>query len=172
MEKLKTLTDAARAIVDKKSGEFVVNQMTSDELKALSEVVRNLKTFIQNFNRFHYNAMFRHVFEAGDNSIDFMGKMKPAEHTGGISKFVLWDQMRPAYAFERFGDGGVAIYDGLRRGQATLAFNTKKIQTFAEKAYTTAEVQAWEKDVKTIELDGDIIKMQYIILPILNFQKI
>ena len=159
MDKLKTLTDAAKAIVDKKSGEFVVNQMTSSELKELSDVVRNLKAFIQNFNRFHYNSMFRHVFEAGDNSIEFMGEMKPAEHTGGVSKFVLWDQMRPAYAFERFGEGGKAVYDGLRRGQATMAFNTKKIADFAEKAYTAAEVQAWEKDVKTIELDSSIIKM-------------
>ena len=159
MEKLKTLTEAAKAIVDKKSGEFVVNQMTSAELKALSEVVRNLKAFIQNFNRFHYNSMFRHVFEAGDNSIDFMDQLKPAAHTGGVSKFVLWDQMRPAYAFERFGEGGVAIYDGLRRGQATMAFNTKKIADFAEKAYTPAEVQAWEKEVKTIELEGSIVKM-------------
>ena len=159
MEKLNMLIEAAREIVDKNTGEFVVNQMTSAELKALSEVVRNLKAFIQNFNRFHYNAMFRHVFEAGDNSIEFMGQMKPAEHTGGISKFLLWEQMRPAYAFERFGEGGVAIYDGLRRGQATLAFNTKKIQAFSEKAYTTEEVRAWEKEVKTIELDGSIVKM-------------
>ena len=159
MEKLNMLIEAAKEIVDKNTGEFVVNQMTSAELKALSEVVRNLKAFIQNFNRFHYNAMFRHVFEAGDNSIEFMGQMKPAEHTGGISKFLLWEQMRPAYAFERFGEGGVAIYDGLRRGQATLAFNTKKIQAFSEKAYTTEEVRAWEKEVKTIELDGSIVKM-------------
>lgn len=159
MDKLKTLTEAAKAIVDKKSGEFVVNQMTSAELKALSEVVRNLKAFIQNFNRFHYNSMFRHVFEAGDNSIDFMGQLKPAAHTGGVSKFVLWDQMRPSYAFERFGEGGVAVYDGLRRGQATMAFNTKKIAEFAEKAYTPAEVQAWEKEVKTIELEDSIVKM-------------
>ena len=159
MEKLTTLIESARAIVKENSGEFVVNQMTSAELKALSEVVRNLKAFIQNFNRFHYNAMFRHVSEAGDNAIEFMDELKPAEHTGGISKFVLWDQMRPAYAFERFGEGGVAVYDGLRRGQATMAFNTKKIQEFAEKAYTAAEVQAWEKEVKTIELEGSIIKM-------------
>ena len=159
MEKLTTLIESARAIVKENSGEFVVNQMTSAELKALSEVVRNLKAFIQNFNRFHYNAMFRHVSEAGDNAIEFMDELKPAEHTGGISKFVLWDQMRPAYAFERFGEGGIAVYDGLRRGQATMAFNTKKIQEFAEKAYTAAEVQAWEKEVKTIELEGSIIKM-------------
>ena len=133
-------------------GEFVVNRMTSDELKELSGIVRILKKYIMDMNRFHVNAMFQHVSEAGDNSIDFLGKLKPAQHTGTVSEFLKWQQMRPAYAFERFGEGGKAIYDGLRRGQATLAFDTKQIEAFAEKTYTTEEVRAWDKQLKTINL--------------------
>ena len=152
MKNLHNFIDTAQQIVDKNSGEFIINQMTSEELRELSKVVRTLKKYIMQMNRFHVNSMFQHVYEAGENSIDFLDQMKPAENTGGVSKFLLWDQMRPAYAFERFGEGGMAIYDGLRRGQATLAFNTKKIQAFAEKAYTTAEVKAWENQVKTIRL--------------------
>ena len=152
MKNLHNFIDTAQQIVDNNSGEFIINQMTSEELRELSKVVRTLKKYIMQMNRFHVNAMFQHVYEAGENSIDFLDQMKPAENTGGVSKFLLWDQMRPAYAFERFGEGGMAIYDGLRRGQATLAFNTKKIQAFAEKAYTTAEVKAWENQVKTIRL--------------------
>ena len=152
MKNLHRFIDTAQGIVDSNSGDFIINQMTSEELQELSKVVRTLKKYIMQMNRFHVNAMFQHVYEAGDNSIDFLGQMKPAEKTGGVSQFLLWQQMRPAYAFERFGDGGMAIYDGLRRGQATLAFNTKKIQAFAEKAYTTAEVKAWEDQVKTIRI--------------------
>ena len=152
MKNLHNFIDTAQQIVDNNSGEFIINQMTSEELRELSKVVRTLKKYIMQMNRFHVNSMFQHVYEAGENSIDFLDQMKPAENTGGVSKFLLWDQMRPAYAFERFGEGGMAIYDGLRRGQATLAFNTKKIQAFAEKAYTTAEVKAWENQVKTIRL--------------------
>ena len=160
MDRLQTLIDSAQQIVDSRSGEFVVNQMTSDELRELSQVVRTLKTFIQQFNRFHANAMFQHVSEAGDNSISELDQMDNASaRTGAVSNFVLWQQIRPAYAFERFGKGGEAIYDGLRRGQATLAFNTKKIQEFAEKAYTEAEVKAWEKQIKPIKLGDDIVKM-------------
>jgi N12 class adenine-specific DNA methylase len=160
MERLQDLIDGAQAIVEKHSGEFVVNQMTSQELKELSQVVRTLKQYIQNFNKFHANAMFQHVSDAGDNSIEELALMKNAsEHTGTVSNFVLWQQMRPAYAFERFGNGGKAIYDGLRRGQAKLAFNTKTIQEFAEKAYTEAEVRAWEKEIKSVKLGGDIVKM-------------
>ena len=152
MRNLRSFMDTAQGIVDSNSGDFIINQMTAEELQNLSKVVRTLKKYIMQMNYFHVNAMFKHVYDAGDNSIDFMGQLKQAEHTGGISNFVLWQQMRPAYAFERFGDGGKAIYDGLRRGQATLAFNTKKIQAFAEKAYTTAEVKAWESQVKTIRI--------------------
>ena len=152
MKNLHRFIDTAQGIVDSNSGDFIINQMTSEELQELSKVVRTLKKYIMQMNRFHVNAMFQHVYEAGENSIDFLGQMEPAENTGAVSQFLLWQQMRPAYAFERFGEGGMAIYDGLRRGQATLAFNTKKIQAFAEKAYTTAEVKAWENQVKTIRI--------------------
>ena len=160
MDRLQQLIDTAQAIVEKNSGEFVVNQMTSDELKELSQVVRTLKEYIQNFNKFHANAMFQHVSEAGDSTIEELGGMKNAsDKTGTVSNFVFWQQIRPAYAWERFGAGGKAIYDGLRRGQAKLAFNTKEIQAFAEKAYTEAEVKAWEKEIKEIPLGGDIVKI-------------
>lgn len=160
MDRLDTFITSAQALVENNSGEFIINQMTAEELRELSQVVRTLKEYIKNFNKFHVNAMFKHVYEAGDDTILTLGQMKSAgPRTGNVSNFVLWQQMRPAYAFERFGDGGKAIYDGLRRGQATLAFNTKKIQEFAEKAYTAAEVKAWEKEIKEIRLGGDIIKM-------------
>ena len=160
MDRLQTLIDSAQQIVNQKTGDFVVNQMTSDELRELSQVVRTLKQYIQNFNRFHVNAMFQHVYEAGDSTIGELKHMGNAsERTGKVSNFVFWQQIRPAYAFERFGKGGEAIYDGLRRGQAKLAFNTKTIEAFAKKAYTEHEVKAWEKHVKTINLGGDIVKM-------------
>jgi len=152
MKNLRNFMDTAQGIVDSNSGDFIINQMTADELKTLSKVVRTLKKYIMQMNRFHVNSMFKHVYDGGENSIDFMEQLKPAENTGAVSQFLLWQQMRPAYAFERFGEGGTAIYDGLRRGQAQLAFNTKKIQAFAEKAYTAAEVKAWENEVKTIRI--------------------
>ena len=154
MKNLHRFINTAQGIVDNSNGEFVINQMTADELRELSKVVRTLKKYIMQMNYFHVNAMFKHVYEAGDDSIHFLSLLKPAENTGGVSNFLLWQQMRPAYAFERFGAGGMAIYDGLRRGQATLAFNTKKIKAFSDKAYTAAEVKAWENQVKTIRLGG------------------
>lgn len=159
MENLQTFIDSAQAIVEKNSGEYVINRMTSEELRELSKVVRTLKKYITQMNRFHANAMYQHVYEAGDNSIEYMGQIGNADNTGPVSNFMLWQQIRPAYAFERFGEGGMAIYDGLRRGQATLAFNTQKIKEFADKAYTAEEVKAWEKEVKSFRLGSDDVKI-------------
>ncbi len=159
MERLQTFIDSTEALVKKNSGELVINLMTSEELKELSQVVRTLKKYIMQFNRFHYNAMYQHVYEAGDSSIEYMSEMKPAGNTGKISEFLLWQQIRPAFAFERFGEGGKSIYDGLRRGQAQLAFNTEKIKEFADKTYTAKEVQAWENELKSFTITGDLVKI-------------
>lgn len=160
MDKLQGFIDTTKSLINKYSGELVINQMKSDELKELSQMVRTLKKYIMEFNRFHANAMYKHVYEAGDNSIEELSALNNASSKiGNISNFINWQQIRPAYAFERFGSGGMAIYDGLRRGQARLAFNAKKIQEFAESVYTAKEVEAWEKEIVDIKLGEDIVKM-------------
>ena len=160
MESLENFRKSAQSLLDKSAGEFIINQMTSDELKELSKVVRTLKKYIMQINRFHNNSMYQHVYEAGDDSIEFLKELGNAgDRTGAVSNFLFWQQIRPAYAFERFGKGGEAIYDGLRRGQAKLAFNTKEIESFTKKAYTDKEVKAWEDEIKTFSLGRDIVKM-------------
>lgn len=163
-EKLKGFIASAQAIVNAKSGQSVINQMTSQELKSLSEIVKAVKKLVQDFNRFHSNAVYQHVSEAGDATIREMNEYKDAKSRTkageGINNFVFWNQIRPAYAFERFGNGGKAIYDGLRRGQAQLAFDTKEIVAFSEKAYTEKEVTQWDKEVKTIQLEEGTVKMR------------
>ena len=165
MEKLQTFINSVKNLTNENSGEFVVNRMTSDELKSLSEIVVTLKKLIQDCNKFHYNSMYRHVWEAGDATIDSLSEYKDAKSRSKagetVDNFIFWQQIRPAYAWERFGAGGKAIYDGLRRGQARLAFNTKKIVQFAEKTYTEAEVKEWEKEIKEVALDdGSVIRVK------------
>ena len=165
MERLTGFIKTARDIVEHGNGQFVINQMTSQELKELSRIVTVLKKHIQNFNRFHANAVYQHVYDAGDNTIDSLSKHNDSKSRSkagdAIDNFVFWQQIRPAYAWERFGEGGKAIYDGLRRGQARLAFNTKRIVEFSENAYSAEEVLEWEKDVKEISLDdGSVIRVK------------
>lgn len=151
-------------IAESDGQDFVLNRMESKDLKNLSEVVTKLKKYVKEFNQFHANAMYKHVYEAGDDSINTMAKMGNATAkrawVKGANNFVFWQNMRPAYAFERFGKGGEAIYDGLRRGQDKLAFNTKQVTDFSEKTFTPKEVKGWGKEIKEFSLsDGSKIKM-------------
>lgn len=159
MDDLQNFISTANALVRKNSGEFVINQMSSSELRDLYRVIKVMKTFITQVNQFHSNAMFQHVSDAGFSSIAFLDELKQNQNAGAASNFLLWQNMRPAYAFERFGDGGVAIYDELRQGQSKLAFNTRQIIEFAESAYTEKEVKAWEKEVKTLNMSWGKAKL-------------
>lgn len=160
-ETLQEFIDSAQRIVSDGEGEYVINRMNSEQLKDLSKIVRSLKTFIKQMNVFHANAMYQHVYEAGDDTIDSLGRMNDAgKSANGVSNYLFWKSIRPAYAFERFGKGGEAIYDGLRRGQAQLAFNSREIIDFAEETYTAKEVKSWEE--KTVEIaleDGETVRM-------------
>ena len=161
MERLNDFIGLVRELTAEKSGEFVINKMTSEELKELAGVVKVLKAYVTQMNKFHANAMFAHVWEAGDSTIAALSEMgNNGGEANAASNFVFWQQIRPAYAFERFGEGGKAIYDGLRRGQAQLAFNTQKIVDFTEKAYTDKEVKAWEKEIKNIKISAGTVKMR------------
>lgn len=157
MDEMQNFVDAVNALPT--GQEFIINQMTADELKTLSRLVRVTKKLITQMNAFHQNAMFRHSYDAGENSVGFMSELKRPAKTGKVSDFVLWQNMRPAYAFERFGDGGKSIFRELSGAYGTYALNTKKIVDFAEKTYTKEEVNAWEKEIKTFNLGGDTVRV-------------
>ena len=159
IDRLQSFINATNAIT-KRDGAFVINKMTGEELKELSKIVRTLKKFITEMNIFHYNAVFSHVTDAAESTITELRSIKNAGIAqNGVTNWGFWQNIRPAYAFERFGEGGKAIYDEFRRAQATLAFNAKEIIEFAESTYTRAEVKAWEKEYKEFNLDGDTVRV-------------
>lgn len=136
------------------AGEFTINEMTAQELKVLSGLVKNLKKFIRQVNAFHQNAIFEHVSEASQSSMEFMRELGEAKRDGNLDNFLLWQNLRPAYGFERFGRGGEAIWDELRRGQDKLAFNTVEISDFVKQTYTPEQVKEWSETVEVFEI-GD-----------------
>lgn len=140
--------------------EFVINAMTSDELKRLSATITAIKHYVQLMNAFQANAIYQHVFDAGDDTISYLEQMKKAGFTErGIFNYFTWTQMRPAYAWARFGKGGEAIFDELRRAQGTLAFNAAEIIEFTKKLYTDKEVNEWTKETKTFDINGDKVEV-------------
>lgn len=160
MENFDAMIERAEELMQRNSGEFVVNQMSAKDLKELSRVLKVLKQHIQTMNVFHNNAMFQHVDEAGESSIEHLGKFRKSRAGGTAYKFLRFDYMRPSMAFDHFGDGGRSIVKELQEGQAEQAFLANEIIGFAKKTYSGKEVKAWSEDVKTFTLsDGKEISL-------------
>lgn len=161
MPKLQALGDAVTALTGTASEKgYVINRMSAADLKSLSEIIRTLKKSISRFNTFHQNSFFKHVSDAAESSIKYLDDLPLDKTANKATNFMFWQTMRPAYAFERFGEGGKSIYDELRRGQARLAFHVKEIESFTKQTYTDNEVKGWERDVKSIELsDGSTMNL-------------
>ncbi len=140
--------------IDQHTGTFVVNQMTGGELRELSNTLRTLRQYISNMNQFHNNAMFRHAYEAGEETIEHLSELQKSKKGSRAYKFMRFDYMRPSYVFEHFGKGGQSIEHEFREGQAQQAFLANTIIDFAKETYSGREVKAWGDESRSFELEN------------------
>lgn len=133
-------------------GDFVINKMSSDDIKQLSKLINTLNHSIREMSTLYANMRFARVEELGDSSISFMEALGDANGTNAFGDFVTWDNALPYYAFKRFGESGESVFEELMDSQDKLAFLSKIILDFSEKAWTSKEAQAWSEDTHTIEL--------------------
>ena len=161
VEGLESYIAGIKKIADEYGGESVINKMSSEELKNLAYVVKVLKKFIVGMNKFHHNAVYRHVYEAGDALIEYTSEMESdGGKTGALKNFVHYKNARPAVVFERFGRPGMAIWDGLQEGQDQFGFNTQKIVDFTEKTFKESEVKAFREELHTFGIGGEKVTMR------------
>lgn len=160
--KVEKLAAQARELADRAADQSAINTMTAAQLKELLDVLTGMKTLIRNANRFHSNAMFQHVTQAGADTVAFTRKHRDWSRArgrmaagGNAENWIFWKNVRPALIFQRFGKVGQAILQELEQGQDALARNTDAVVKFAEKTYTAKEVAEWEDKRKTIRFaDG------------------
>ena len=138
--------------------ELVLNNMTATDLQTLDKVVKTIKHAVNKLNKFHTVNHARGIANLSRESVvymDSLGKTKiyDAKTLRGRSKKLLeWGNALPYYAFKRFGDGGMKVYEALQDGWDKFAFNIKKIMDTANETYTSKEVKEWSKEVKTFKI--------------------
>ena len=141
---------------------FTVNQMTAADLKTLSDFMSNLRTAINNMNRFMANARYASVQTAAQADIERMkrlGKASEASASAAV-RFAGWENGTPYYITKRLGPGAKSIFDGFAKGWERLAFNAQEIIDFTKDLYTDEEVRDWKRDIHEITLsDGSKVKM-------------
>lgn len=154
----------AADIISQNPGENVVNRMDGEQLQQLDRMLTILTRSIQNANKLKANAHFETARQAAQATVlelERLGQAKGRTKAGEkVAGFFSWDNTTPYYAFQRFGEGGKAIFEALSAGWDQMAFNTKKVMRFTEQTYKPEEVKAWSKETHTLKLEsGETAKM-------------
>ena len=135
---------------------FTVNDMTAEELRHLDTLLTVLSTSVKKTNQLMANSRYRSVQQASQNSIEELGKLGKQGKAAktGLAAFGFWDNTTPFYAFQRFGEGGKAIFEGISKGWEQMAFNAKKIIDFTEKLYTAKEARTWREETHEVKFEN------------------
>ena len=138
--------------------EFVLNQMTLEDLTTLDNMVKTIKHAVTKMNKFHIIHHAQGISSLAQETIidvDELGKAKiynPEKMKGKIQKLLNWKNTVPYYAFKRFGNSGKKVFEAFQDGWDKLAFNVKEIIDFTNDTYKAKEVQDWEKELHTFNL--------------------
>lgn len=164
LEEMQKHINTASAIISQNPGENVVNRMNGEQLQQLDRMLTILTRSIQNANKLKANAHFETARQAAQATVlelDRLGQAKGRTKAGEkVAGFFNWENTTPYYAFQRFGEGGKAIFEALSAGWDQMAFNTKKVMRFTEQTYKPEEVKAWSKETHTFKLEsGETAKM-------------
>lgn len=164
LEEMQKHINTASAIISQNPGENVVNRMTGEQLQQLDRMLTILTRSIQNANKLKANAHFetaRQAAQATVQELERLGQAKGRTKVGDkVANFFNWENTTPYYAFQRFGEGGKAIFEALSAGWDKMAFNTKAVMGFTEQTYKPEEVKAWSKETHTFKLEsGESVKM-------------
>lgn len=164
LEEMQKHINTASAIISQNPGENVVNRMNGEQLQQLDRMLTILTRSIQNANKLKANAHFETARQAAQATVlelDRLGQAKGRTKVGDkVANFFNWENTTPYYAFQRFGEGGKAIFEALSAGWDQMAFNTKTVMRFTEQAYKPEEVKAWSKETHTLKLEsGETVKM-------------
>ena len=164
LEEMQTHISIAADIISQNPGENVVNRMNGEQLQQLDRMLTILTRSIQNANKLKANAHFETARQAAQATVlelERLGQAKGRTKFGDkVANFFNWENTTPYYAFQRFGEGGKAIFEALSAGWDQMAFNTKKVMGFTEQTYKPEEVKAWSKETHTFKLEsGESVKM-------------
>lgn len=152
VDQVREMAEKIKQMIANVDGDFVVNKMSSDDIKQITKIIRTLNHSIREMSTLYSNLRFAKVDELGNNSISFMEEIGEADSTSAVGDFVSWDNALPYYAFKRFGESGESVFEELMDAQDKMAFLADEIIKFREKAWTSNESKSWSEDTHTIEL--------------------
>lgn len=140
-------------IEDRMPTETVLRRMNLTQLRDLDVILSTVTRAVTKMNELLENRTFVRVADAAEDTMAELHRR--GQHKGTAEKaetFVAWDNTLPWYAFQRFGEGGRAIFGELQDGWDKLAFNSKQVLDFRRSVITDEQARAWDTEVRQVEL--------------------
>ena len=151
-------TNRVLELADKRQAEntFILNQMTSEELKTLNDMMKELSTVVSEANNLIGGANQVKINELRSEDITELNQIGEAkEHTekGQMAlNFLNWKQALPEYAMKHIGKGASLIFDEMKDGMDKEGFLQQQIRAFAEETFVK-DRNADEEAVKDVVLN-------------------
>ncbi len=131
----------------------IVREMDLNDLKELDVILSVMSRSVTKMNEMFVNRRFAYVADAAEDSIEAMDRLgQHQDKAKGVEQFALWDNTLPWYAFQRFGEGGKAVFEGLQDGWDKLAFNMKIILDFRRNLIKDVVARKWDTETHKVEL--------------------
>ena len=132
----------------------IVRKMDLDDLRDLDVILSVMSRSVTKMNEMFVNRRFAYVADAAEDSIEAMDRLgQHQDKAKGAEQFALWDNTLPWYAFQRFGEGGKAVFEGLQDGWDKLAFNMKTVLDFRQDLIKDAVARKWDTETHKVELN-------------------
>lgn len=151
------LFDEVTALADKP-----IATMNTTELESIWQTLRAMEASIRSANKMFAAARFQTVSEAAEAlRRDNDGKKAKVEYNyiGKLQKLVGVDMLTPEAFLHRLGDSGDAIFRMLRNAQDEHIRIMKTVADFTREAMNDVNVRALEKELHTVTLGGEEIKL-------------
>lgn len=156
-------------LLNKYNGTADISKMSKEDLKTLSDIMKNISTGISKMNENFMNRRFKHVGDAAVAAMDEMDKLKPISNKSnaiksGANEFLNLDMLDPYSFFHELGDAASSImqefYDGEKIGVEIIReaedFFTELTN---ELGITQKDLRQWENEQKDYTFVGKTITL-------------
>ena len=133
----------------------VLQTMTAEELEDTNTVLSVISTAVTEMNKLMVNQQFGTVVEAAEDTIWALNEHEQHQRKTA-ENFLVWDNCLPWYAFQRFGEGGKSIFQGLMNGWDKLAFNIQKVLDFRNGLIDDKTARKWDTETHTVTLESSM----------------
>ena len=157
-EKIKSMMKSVDRMTEGLNGkEFVLQMMSSEDLKTLDNMVKVIKASVNKLNKFHvaqHNAGVEALGIATTEDVDKAKKIYEdhKKHFDKMKTKTYWNMLNPYYAFKNLGTHAMKIMNAFMDGQDKVAFLAKEVIDFAESVYTNKEYKKWENTFFDFEI--------------------